>query len=348
MNKLIVGGTFDIENGKKSHIVETLHKSLGESWGCINGGNIQYIRDFDPTGINVLIWMPNVSNEEIKVIEDLKKKNPRMILIQSKRVIEKEYLPSDIIGRLLKSHSLLGIMITKESGKYRYRLLDPLGNQWSDTDDISKIGETINHRLSYLLNLNRINSVKIDTDVEHKAPREFIDVIKNYGVEFTKYVNAINPNRLLGNASTRCAKGFPAIRMDDHILVTKRNVDKQTLSEDDFVLVERKMDSVVNYKGENKPSVDTPIQLKIFEHYPNVKYMIHGHVYVKGGIFTDNKIPCGYIEEFEEIEELVSCRETSNFKINLRGHGCLILSDNLSYLEEQINNLYSRPFPEEW
>ncbi len=268
MNKLIVGGTFDIENGKKSHIVETLHKSLGESWGCINGGNIQYIRDFDPTGINVLIWMPNVSNEEIKVIEDLKKKNPRMILIQSKRVIEKEYLPSDIIGRLLKSHSLLGIMITKESGKYRYRLLDPLGNQWSDTDDISKIGETINHRLSYLLNLNRINSVKIDTDVEHKAPREFIDVIKNYGVEFTKYVNAINPNRLLGNASTRCAKGFPAIRMDDHILVTKRNVDKQTLSEDDFVLVERKMDSVVNYKGENKPSVDTPIQLKIFEHYP--------------------------------------------------------------------------------
>jgi len=76
--------------------------------------------------------------------------------------------------------------------------------------------------------------------------------------------------------------------------------------------------------------------------------MIHGHVYVKGGIFTDNKIPCGYIEEFEEIKELVSCRETSNFKINLRGHGCLILSDNLSYLEEQINNLYSRPFPEEW
>lgn len=346
MKKLIVGGTFDENGGKSSYIVDCLSQSLKSDWETVNGGSIDYIRNFDPTGINVLIWMPNVSNDESKIITELKVKNPRMILIQSKRVIEKEYLPSDVIGRLLKSHSLLGIMITKENDKYRYRLLDPLGNQWSDTDNIADVGKTIDKRLEYLLNLNRVNSVKTDIPEDYKVPSEFIEIIKDYGTEFTKYVNAINPNRLLGNASTRCAKGFPAIRMNDHILVTRRNVDKQTLNEEDFVLVENNIKSVVNYKGENKPSVDTPIQIKLFEHYKNVKYMVHGHAYVKNGIFTDNKIPCGYMEEFEEIKELVKNVDSSNFKINLRGHGCLILADNLDYLKEQINLLYSRPFPE--
>ena len=86
MRKVIIGGTFDEQGGKSSYIVSGLSTALGNEWESINGGDIQFIRDFDPTGINVLIWMPNVSNDEIKVIGDLKVKNPRMILIQSKRV----------------------------------------------------------------------------------------------------------------------------------------------------------------------------------------------------------------------------------------------------------------------
>lgn len=176
MKMVIVGGTFDESNGKSSYIVESLYKSLGDDWECINGGHIDYVRTFDPTGIDVLIWMPNVSNDESKVIESLKVKNPRMILIQSKRVIEKEYTPSDIIGRLLKSHSLLGIMITKENNEYRYRLLDPLGNQWQDTNHVEDIGKTINNRLKYLLKLTRINSKKIEINEDYKVPDEFIDL----------------------------------------------------------------------------------------------------------------------------------------------------------------------------
>ena len=346
MRKVIIGGTFDEQGGKSSYIISELSKSLGNEWESINGGNIQFIRDFDPSGINVLIWMPNVSNDEIKVIGDLKVKNPKMILIQSKRVIEKEYLPSDVVGRLLKSHALLGIMITKENNEYRYRLLDPLGNQWTDTHNISDVGIAINKRLDYLLNLSRIGSIKTEIAEDYEVQKEFIDIIKRYGIEFTKFVNAVNPNRLLGNASTRCAKGFPAMRMDNHLLVTKRNVDKQTLNKDDFVLVDSRMEKSVHYKGDNKPSVDTPIQIKLFDFYHNVKFMIHGHAYVKEGLFTSHKVPCGYIEEFEEIKLLMPYKDATNFKINLRGHGCLILADNLNYLEKQIEQLYSRPFPE--
>lgn len=345
MKKLIVGGTFDDQNGKPSYFVSSLAKSLGDDWDCINGGNIDTIRHFNPTGLNVLLWMPNVSNDEDKVIDNLKVINPRMILIQTKRVIEKEYTPADVVGRLLKSHALLGIMITK-SDDYRFDVLDPLGNIWASTNDITQVGVSIRNRLDYLLSLSRVGSIKSHSDVKYEVADEFVKVVREYGVEFAKFVRAFNPNRLLGNASTRCAKGFPAVRMNDHILVTRRNVDKETLSPDDFVLVDSHMKKAVHYIGDKKPSVDTPIQVKLFEYYTNVKYMIHGHAYVKGGKFTQNKVPCGYIEEFDEVKGLFPNSSQTNFVINLKGHGCLILSDSFDYLREQLPNLYGRPLPE--
>lgn len=346
MKKLIVGGTFDENGGKPSYFVSQLADSLGDGWECINGGHIDIIRQFSPIGCNVLLWMPNVSNDEAKIIDNLKVVNPRMILIQSKRVIEKEYLPADVVGRLLKSHSLLGIMITKPEDVYWFEVFDPLGNVWASTDDIKQVGSAINDRLDYLLSLSRVGSIKSQIDAEYVVPEEFVDLVRDYGTEFAKFIKAFNPNRLLGNASTRCAKGFPAVRMNDHILVTRRNVDKETLSPDDFVLVESHMQKTVHYKGDKKPSVDTPIQVKLFEYYPNVKYMIHGHAYVNGGTFTSNKVPCGYIEEFDEVKGLFPDPNQTNFVVNLKGHGCLILSDSLEYLREQMPKLYCRPLPE--
>jgi hypothetical protein len=331
--------------------VGQLVTSLGHGWECVNGDHINYIREFDPAGLEALVWMPNVSNDEEKILDNLKVKNPHMLLVQSKRVIEKDYSPSDIVGRLLKSHAMLGIMISKE-GNYRFRVLDPLGNLWVDTADISDVGHTIRNRLDYLASLTRIGSKQIVLPINASwgndgtfPPEEFIEIVRQYGDEFTKFVNAINPNRLLGNASTRCASGFPAMRLSRFILVTRRNVDKTTLTAKDFVLVDSSTTQVVNFFGDNKPSVDTPIQLRLFAHYSNVNYIVHGHVYVEDGVFTKTKIPCGYVEEFDEIASLVD-RNSVNFSINLRGHGCLILAGDLDYLSRSINRLYGRPFPE--
>lgn len=148
MKKVIVGGTFDNNGGKPSYIVSCLAQSLGLDWECVNGGTLDYVRQFNPTGLKVLIWMPNISNDEVKTLGDMKEKNPDMILIQSKRVIEKQYQPSDVVGRIQKSHSSLGIMITKEDGKYRYRLIDSLGSVLTDTGDIALIGQSINETLN--------------------------------------------------------------------------------------------------------------------------------------------------------------------------------------------------------
>ena len=343
--KIIVGGSFDDDGGRPSSIINKLGTALGPEWQVINGGTMNSLREFSVVGVKVLIWMPNISNDEDKFLDRLKPQNPEMLLIQSKRVVEKDYTAGDVVGRLLKSHSGLGIMITQKVGQYFFQLLDPLGNTWITTSWIGELAEEINNRVDYLQSLTRYRSVSIPQDSSFEVPDEFIELIKRFGTEFEKFVRVVNPTRLLGNASTRCTKGFPAIRLEDRIMVTRRNVNKATLTAGDFVEATLG-DKIVQYKGLNKPSVDTPVQLKLMQHYENVNYMIHGHVYVKDGLFTAEKVPCGYLEEFDEIVHLVPDAAATNFVINLRGHGCLIMAENLGWLESQLPLLYARPFPE--
>lgn len=149
---MLVGGTFDHNQGKSSYIVEKLAESLGEDFLCVNGGNIEYIRSFNPEGLDVLIWMPNISNEEIKNLNNLKLANPKMTLIQSKRVIEKQYEVIDVVNRIDKSHSELGIMITKKDDKYRFRLLNAVGAIVVDSNDIMQVGTAIR---TALLNMKK-------------------------------------------------------------------------------------------------------------------------------------------------------------------------------------------------
>jgi len=89
--------------------------------------------------------------------------------------------------------------------------------------------------------------------------------------------------------------------------------------------------------------VDTPIQIRLFNYYRNIKYIVHGHVYLETPYMTRSKIPCGYIEEFDEIADLVP-QDERNFSVNLKGHGCLILATDLTYFKDQ--KLIGRPFPE--
>lgn len=168
-----------------------------------------------------------------------------------------------------------------------------------------------------------------------------MDATRQLGEQFTEYVEAVNPDRFMGNASTRCCHGFPSARSDNGtVFMSRRNVDKTIISSDEFVEVTNDASSGNTlYFGDQKPSVDSPVQLRLYERYPNVNYIVHGHVYVKGAPFTDACIPCGFLEELEEIANkfpdmlrraLVST--AGNFVINLRGHGCLILASDVAYL----------------
>lgn len=128
------------------------------------------------------------------------------------------------------------------------------------------------------------------------------------------------------------------------ILVSRRNVDKRFVGEADFVAVEPSSlgdyldkDMHIDYYGDNKPSVDTPIQLALYALYPRINFMLHSHTYIEGAPFTENALPCGALEEVEEIVKAVRDNSVSYFAVNLKGHGSIIASKHL-------DDLYDIPY----
>lgn len=349
MNIFIVGGTFNHNQGKPSSIIEKIYYTFNSQFTednitLLNGNNINTLKIHLQQFFDVIFWAPNISNDEEKIIPNIKTQHPKTLLISSKRVVEKQYTEFDIIGRLLKTKSNLGVMITKPNHHYHFTLLDPLGNCYSSTQNINEMTLALCQRIKTLKQLNRISSECIGPVQNFTINPEFIKFIQHSANEFTHYVNAINPNRMLGNASTRCMFGFPAQKEKERIFVTQRNIDKALIKTEGFVEV-TKNESTVQYYGNKKPSVDTPIQIRLFNFYKNINYMIHGHVYIEGAPFTHDKIPCGFIEEYNDIIQLFPNNSIEHFAINLKGHGCLIMSKSVDNLWHYAN-FKSRYFPE--
>ena len=353
----IVGGTFDRSGGRPSRIVATLEAQLG--WHTFNGGHFGELEKLDFSDTKVLLWMPQISNDETKLLPRLKERWPRLLLIASKNLDGRDFTAADMVGRLLRAKANLGITLSKEyNDLYEFTLLDPLGNEWCRTASVPSLAAAIEKRVGFLLNrVSRVGTVALPpprvVDCVTIDP-EFITVVRQLGEQFAQFVNAINPNRLLGNAATRCSFGFPAVREREHIFVTRRNVEKRTLSAADFVEVELR-NHAIGYYGAFKPSVDTPMQLDLFARFPRVKYMVHGHVYVKGAPMTEAKLPCGAVEEAMEVRQALPTppdlldkndfwARVGNTAVNLYGHGCLLLAQDLDFL--RTVELVARPFPE--
>lgn len=100
----------------------------------------------------------------------------------------------------------------------------------------------------------------------------------------------------------------------------------------------------VYYFGDAKPSVDTPVQLRLYRLFPNINYMIHAHCYVKDGFFTNTPIPCGGLEEVEEITRIVYDTNETRYAFNLIGHGCIIMGQTVKDLKSFT--FIKRPMPE--
>ena len=66
--------------------------------------------------------------------------------------------------------------------------------------------------------------------------------------------------------------------------------------------------------------------------------MVHSHVYIWTAPFTKTVIPCGALEEFFEIIQEYPNRNSSNFCINLKGHGSIVLAKDLDYLKKMLKN----------
>lgn len=79
--------------------------------------------------------------------------------------------------------------------------------------------------------------------------------------------------------------------------------------------------------------------------------MLHAHVYIydEKAPFTKQVLPCGALEE---VDEIINCVYKNNLQdknlitINLNGHGCIIMSTDVEGIESVKDKIIARPKPE--
>jgi len=217
------------------------------------------------------------------------------------------------------------------------------------TIDIKQLISAMMDRIQFLKNdvtresikqCNTLEGVEVPNDVE------FFEYIKGCAETFQELIKPpAEVTRFLGNSSFRCDKGFPSFRGDNCIYMSKRNIDKKFIDKEGFIKVYKFDGRYVYQSIIDKPSVDTPIQLRLYEFFSNINYMIHGHVYVKDEPFTGIAYPCGAVEEVREIISAMGGRyRVLSFAVNLKGHGCLIGGATVDDLKGY--EFVTRPVPE--
>lgn len=344
MSKWIVGGVFDKNGGRSSKFIEKMGEAFSE-YSVLNGGHLHELEDFNVKECSVLVWFADISNDvKGKFVSNLKKINPKMVLVISKRVDGRvDFKDSDFIGRMLNVHAVLGLMIDKTSTGVVNRVLDPLGNEYCNTMDTDVVFNALKSRLDFLSGSIRVNSNFGEVATMGAKPSEgFIGVVKELSVKFSQFADQVNPARLFGNASTRCSYGFPAERGEAVMFVSPRNVNKSELSAECMVPCTL-TDKGIVYESGVKPSVDAPIQVELFKKLPNIRYIVHGHCYIDGAATTANKVPCGDLREVEEVMDIVDST-SDKIVVNLKGHGCLIMGYDYEWFTQVP--LAARPFPE--
>lgn len=371
-NILIVGGNFANDGSSRpSGLISKISlaiTNLGyEQTTVCNGGTLEDLAAiYEATpNYDLVFWFPNVSNDEPK-IRNVKEIAPKTILVMSKRNND-QYSFNELIQRALSQKANLMFEFRKLKPAvtpalnckptYNILVFDPLGCVWSNTTDVNEAVRSAMERLEYLMNVTRKPSIFTEGAVTIPDEQEFVDIVRQYAVEFQKYMPAdCKTERFIGNASFaaapskgRCGKGFPSFRDKDTnmIYVSKRNIDKQFIELKNFVPCYLESGEL-HYYGNEKPSVDTPVQIRLYNELPNIRYMIHSHCYLKNAVFTSYAIPCGAIEEVDEvlmaIDEKCGGRDKTKYCINLRGHGSIVMAGSLDELKN--NEYMGRHLPE--
>lgn len=366
---LFVGGTWDLNGGKKSSFVSKFAEEL-KGATVYNGGNYEKLNEILESCIHydIVIWWANVPNELPK-IRNVKEINYKAMLVSSKRNLNQEYSFQDLLQRSFALKSNLTIEFMLDNDLYHMKLFDPLGNVWYEGTSIKDCSYELQKRLDFIKHIKRESTISSEENAGALAwffnqfkeemhqsnqeivtpiKKEFLEIVKDYATKLAEATfETKDVKRFLGNASFRCPKGFPSFRSGKYIFVSKRNVNKEFISIEEFVPVYMENDKIY-YCGEFKPSVDTPIQMRLYEKLTNINYMIHSHCYIKGAPYTKDALPCGAIEEVTEILNLIGeyykDYQKDFYVINLKGHGSIMMSKH----PEQLRNIeiVGRKLPE--
>lgn len=357
---LVVGGMFNTEGGRPSSYVTKLADALQATPSSaivtlFNGGSLDSLTNIRPLirTVEVVLWWPDIPNDVPKSVNDIKKDFPHTVLVTSKRNLEGEYGLPQLVSRALAAHANLVVSFESAAGKppFTGRVIDPLGNQWALTKNIPALAQALITRLTTLLTSPRQGTLRRDTAFPEILPQPpdfdtYIEIVKSAADTFHNLLQPAEGQRFLGNTSFRCRFGFPSVRAGTLVMVSRRNVDKRIMGWEAFVPVRADGPDLI-YKGDHKPSVDSPVQVRLYNQFPNINWMLHGHVYVKDTLRTDEVLPCGSLNEIAAVGKLVD--PSLHFQaVNLKGHGCLLLARTAHDMKAGYANLAfeRRPVPE--
>lgn len=295
MNKtLVVGG--NISTCKRSKIVEKI-------------SDLMFASEYNGTLPNSLGGCHTLITKHRRLI--LKR-----IRVVSKVIGVNDRTRLDAVSRIFKFGANAVIAIDKSEPIMKFMLIDALNNVWCESTKIEEIINSIYDLYEWTRGSIRVAS-KSNTDID-----EFLELNK----EISSYVVESFGERYFGNLSTRCMKMFPSARTNDTILVSPRNIRKESITPSDMVMASLNDDGSVTYSGNVKPSVDTPIQLQVYKKYAHVNFIIHGHAILGGGFTTENYYPCGDLREFEEIDKMLS---NGFMFFNLKKHGFMLCCESI-------------------
>lgn len=344
IDTLIVAGRFDSAGGKPSGYARKLFSPdhlispsagfscLGNIIDVFNGGTLD-----DLKGVlkllpqyHIVFWFADVPNEEPKFVAEIKNINPRCILITSKNNIEGKYSFLELINRALNVKANLCVEFTKDmQNLVQGRVFDPLGNQFNKLTDIQHVRSALQNRISELLTFTRSESIQVGDEIPmDNNESDFLEIARKHAENL--HSHSLETTRFVGNLSFRCLHGFPSYRGQENLIyVSRRNIDKRGIDHTGMIAVDLYSGSPVKYYGPRKPSVDTPVQVKLYRVFPRIRYMFHAHAYLPEAPFTNRVIPCGALEEADELISMFPDRYASKIFVNLKGHGCLIMADSL-------------------
>ena len=395
MNILLVGGTWTTEPdvygnyGHTSSLVLSVLSSLKSEHDVTmyNGGNyndLHKILKLCPE-YDVVFWWPNIPDNTLPKIRDVKEIAPEVMLVTSKRNDGDKYSFMELTQHALARKANLVFEFKKTDVEvcpgcskklFNIRVFDPLGCQWYGGTDIIQSINAAMKRMEYLISTTRQKTIRSDIDKSlifssyTSDEQKFIEIVRKHAETFYEIFNpGKDVKRFLGNASlraelnidsTRCMRGMPSFKKGNIIFVSQRNIDKQFISLDNFVPCYME-DGKLFYCGDRKPSVDAPIQLRLYEALPNINYIIHSHCYIEGAPFTSQPIPCGAIEEVDEVLKNIkwvndlwlNARKYGQdgpnlapvvYKLNLKGHGSLLMASDVELMRDV--KYIARPLPE--
>lgn len=353
LNIVVVGGNWDMNGGRPSSYVYKLAISLilaGAAVKMRNGGAFDELSAFFDgstfADYDAIIWMPNVPNDLPKQ-RGVKEIYPHKLLVSTKRN-NGEYGFHDLVNRALGQKANLCCDFKREGQVIASRIFDPLGVVWQDyTADIPTLARALVKRLRELLSFTRQGALCAGTAaMEIPNQPEFFSLVRAYADTLHALIMPTEGvTRFLGNSSFRCERGFPSIRErgTNKIYVSRRNVDKRFIDPSAFVAVEFDGEKI-RYWGAHKPSVDTPIQARLYRALPAVNFMLHAHVYLHGAPTTSRAISCGALEEVDEVLSVIPDRNSNFICVNLLGHGCIVMAGDSARMRDLP--LIARPMPE--